>query len=421
MYRLSIFSKVKKNEYAKNSTILMTGTVISMILKAITAIVLSNYLGDALLGVSGIYTASYSILLIVATGRYELSIMLPKDDNDGFMLMILSSGLSFVFSALMMILLSIFSAIFSFSLGWIWFLPITLAVLGTYFSINYWLNRKKQYKKLAVNRILQGILYFGFCFLFYFIEFTKEYSLILGYIFSQATVLIILIIYAICDYKKYNIKVKFSRIKELAIKNIDFPRISVASGVVNNLATRLPVFLLQYFCGIKVVGQYTLMEQVFAAPIAIISESIRDVFRQKASKDYAEDNECYNTYYKTFKTLAISAIAPFLLIMIGAKPIISLVFSDEFNMAAIFIIIMAPFYYVKFIVSPLTFMSYIANKQGFDMKWQMLFCISSASAFMIGYFVSHNPYIMMALYGVALGIMYVINFYYTRRFAKGEL
>lgn len=421
MYRLSIFSKVKKNEYAKNSTILITGTVISMILKAITAIVLSKYLGDALLGVSGIYTASYSILLIVATGRYELSIMLPKEDDDGFMLMLLSSGLSFVFSALMMILLSIFSAIFSFSLGWVWFLPITLAILGTYYSVNYWLNRKKQYKKMAVNRIFQGILYFGFCFLFYFIEFTKEYSLILGYIFSQATVLIILVIYAICDYKKYNIKVKFSRIKELAFENIDFPRISVASGVVNNLTVKLPVFLLKYFCGLDVVGQYTLMEQVFAAPMTIISESIRDVFRQKASKDYAEDNECYNTYHKTFKTLAISAIAPFLLIMIGAKPIISLAFSNKFNMAAIFIIIMAPFYYVKFIVSPLTFMSYIANKQGFDMKWQTLFCFSSASAFMIGYFVSHNPYVMMALYGVALGIMYAINFYYTRKFAKGEL
>ena len=81
---------------------------------------------------------------------------------------------------------------------------------------------------------------------------------------------------------------------------------------------------------------------------------------------------------------------------------------------------MSPFYYVKFVVSPLTFMAYIAERQNFDMKWQIGFCLSSAAAFLIGYFVWHNPYIMMLCFGAAQTVLYLYSFFYTRRLARGE-
>ena len=37
-------------------------------------------------------------------------------------------------------------------LDWAAYLPLCLAVLGVYYSCNYWLNRRKDYWKLAVNR-----------------------------------------------------------------------------------------------------------------------------------------------------------------------------------------------------------------------------------------------------------------------------
>lgn len=399
----------------------MTGTVISNVLKAVAGLILAKQLGDALYGVFATYSATYSILCIVATARYELAIMLPKEDNDGFQLMLLSSGMSVAFSTVLAIGMLLFGWIFSVELNWFGFIPITLSILGVYSSVNYWLNRTKQYKKLSINRILQGILFCGYSFSFSVIEPLRANSLILGYIFSQATALVIYIIYATIDYKKLKIKVSLKRMKELAFENINFPKLSVASGVINTLAVKLPVYLLGFFFGDKVVGQYGLMENILAAPISIISEAIRDVFRQKASKDYADDHECYHTYKTTFRTLALTAIVPFALIMFGGKPILNLFCQDKYLMTGTFILIMAPFYYIKFIVSPLTFMTYIANKQSFDMKWQIMFCIASASGFFLGYIIFHNPYGMLFLYGIALAIMYGISFNYTRRLAKGEL
>ncbi len=418
---MKTLSRFKKSEYAKHSTILMTGTVVSMVLKALTTFWLAKYLGSALIGVYTLYCATYSILLVVATGRYELAIMLPKDDNDGFLLTMLSMGLSFAFSVIAMVSFVLYGWIFKINLDWILFLPLTLAILGVYYSANYWLNRKKCYIKLALNRIIQGVLFLAFSLMFYYIPSTRHFSLILGYIFSQGTVMIILIIYVVMDFKKYNFKVSFIRTKQLAKEYVNFPKLSVISGVVNNLSVKLPVFLLTFLVSDEIVGQYGMMESILAAPIAIISEAIRDVFRQKASRDYADDHECYYTYKTTFKMLALTAIIPFLLIMIGGKPIINTAYSSlKYDMAGNFIILMAPFYYIKFVVSPLTFMTYIASKQSFDLKWQFMLCISSAVAFFVGYLLTHNVYIMLLLYGIALAAMYMISFYYTRKLAKGE-
>lgn len=417
---MGILSHFKKSEYAKNSTILMGGTVISMVLQIVSVAWLGKYYSDEFWGIYEYFCTAYSICLIIATGRYELAIMLPSKDEDAAGLTILSGGLSVVISGVMMLLLWISSLLFNFSLDWVVFLPLTLAILGVYYSANYWLNRKKYYIRLALNRVIQGILFVVFNLLYAFILPDKRFGLILGYITAQAIVMVMLLLYFVIDYKKNHFHVTFSQIKQLAKQYINFPKLSTPSGVINNLAVRLPVFLLGWLTDASVVGQYAMMNRILGAPITVISEAIRDVFRQKASRDYAEDQECYHTYKTTFRSLALTAVVPFILIMIGVKPTLNLLFDDLWNMAAGFVFVMTPFYYIKFIVSPLTFMTYIAGKQSFDMKWQIVFCVTSFLSFFIGYFISHNPYIMLLSYGLSMAIMYGISFYYTRKLSKGE-
>lgn len=416
---IKLFSNLKKSEYARNSTILMGGTVISMVLNIVSVAWLGKYYKDEFWGIYEYFCTAYSVFLNLATGRYELSIMLPKEDNDGFMMTILSASLSVAFSAIMLIVLVMFWMISGISLDWVIYLPLVLLVLGIYYSANYWLNRKKCYIKLAVNRVIQGVLFVFFNLLYAFILPDKRYGLIYGYITAQVIVMLMFIVYMVRDYKKYNIKISLIRIKELAIQYKDFPRISSISGLINNISTRLPVMLLGMFSNSAVVGQYSMMNRILGAPITAISEAIRDVFRQRASKEYAKTAQCEDIYNSTFKTLAITALIPFLLIIIGVKPVLNGIFGDLWNMAGNFVMLMCPFYYIKFIVSPLSFMTYIANKQRFDMKWQLLLCGFSAISFFAGSYLTHNVYFMLLFYGIALSIMYGISFFYTKKLAKG--
>ena len=80
------------------------------------------------------------------------------------------------------------------------------------------------------------------------------------------------------------------------------------------------------------------------APITIISEAVREVFRQRASCDYAKNGECRAVYRTTGKMLALAALVPFVLLMLGAVPAFSAIFGDKWRMAAYFIVMMSPFY-----------------------------------------------------------------------------
>lgn len=415
-----LFSRLKTNEYARHSTILMVGTVISMLLQTVSFAWLGNYYSDTAMGLYQYLSTAYSILLIAATGRYELAVMLPEDDNDGYLLALLSAGMAVAFSCLLEAGVLLVQFGFGVDPGWVAFLPATLAVLGIYYSCNYWLNRKKRYVKLAFNRVLQGALFVFFNLAYAFILPDCRYGLILGYLSAQVAVMAILVVYMAVDFRKCGIRFSAVRLRELAAEYHKFPKYSVPAGIVNNVAIHLPVFLLGAFSGSGVVGQYTMMNKVLGAPITVISEAIRDVFRQRASRDYAQNGECRAVYRTTGKTLAVAAAVPFLLLMIGAVPAFDALFGEKWRMAAKFIVMMSPFYYVKFVVSPLTFMAYIAGRQNFDMKWQIAFCLSSAAAFFIGYFVWHSPYMMMLCFGLAQTALYLYSFFYTRRLSWGE-
>lgn len=416
---MNIKALFNKSEYAKHSTILMIGTVFSMVLQTVSVAWLGRYYSTQMWGIYEYFCTAYSILLIVATGRYELAIMLPKDDNDGFMVAILSASLSVIigvsFSLIFVVL-----GLFGVALSWVFFVPITLSVLGVYYSCNYWLNRRKKYINLAINRVVQGVLFVFFNLLYAFVLPDRTYGLILGYITAQTVVMLMFIVSMLVDYRRLKLKATLPRILQLAREYISFPKLSCVSGVVNNIAVRIPVFLLGFFAGEGVVGQYSMMNRVLGAPITVISEAIRDVFRQKASREYALNGECEKTFKTTFKTLALAAIVPFTLIMLGALPVLNALFGDIWNMAGWFIILMAPFYYVKFIISPLTFMTYIARKQSYDMRWQILLCICSAIAFTIGWILGGEPYLMLLLYGITQTILYFVSFFYTRRLSRGE-
>lgn len=416
---MSFFSRFNKSEYARHSLILMGGTIFSMVLQTISVAWLGIYYTDEMWAVYEYFCTAYSIFLLVATGRYELAVMLPKDDNDGYMVMILAGGLSIGVSTLGGIGLWAVS-LFGVNLDWVFYLPVTLAVLGIYYSCNYWLNRQKRYIRLAVNRVTQGVLFVVFNLGYAFVLPDRRFGLILGYLTAQIIVTLLLVFTVVKDYKRLQIKVSFNRIKELSIEYINFPKVSCISGIVNNLAVRLPVLLLGFFAGDAAVGQYSMMNRILGAPITVISEAIRDVFRQKASREYAANGECRKTFNTTLRTLALAAAIPFLVIFFGALPVLRLLFGSLWDTAGYFIMLMTPFYYIKFVISPLTFMTYIASRQGYDLRWQICLSIASVIGFGTGFLIGKNPYIMLLCYGIAQSILYFVYLRFSSRLSKGD-
>jgi len=92
-----MLTKLKpKSEFSRNVLTLMTGTTIAQAIPiAISPVLIRIYTSEDF-GVFALYMSIASILSVVATGRYEMAIMLPKKDSDAINVVVLSMIISFL-------------------------------------------------------------------------------------------------------------------------------------------------------------------------------------------------------------------------------------------------------------------------------------------------------------------------------------
>jgi O-antigen/teichoic acid export membrane protein len=90
-----LLTKLKpKSEFAKNVLTLMTGTTIAQAIPIAISPILTRIYTPEDFGVFALYMSLASIISVVATGRYELAIMLPKKDDDAINIVALSTLIS---------------------------------------------------------------------------------------------------------------------------------------------------------------------------------------------------------------------------------------------------------------------------------------------------------------------------------------
>ena len=77
-----LFQTKKESEFYKNVLTLMSGTLIAQALPFFTSPILSRIYSPENFGVYGLFTSIVGVTAVLATGRYELAIMLPKKETD---------------------------------------------------------------------------------------------------------------------------------------------------------------------------------------------------------------------------------------------------------------------------------------------------------------------------------------------------
>ena len=153
-----------KSEFNKNVITLMTGTTIAQAIPIAISPILTRLYTPQDFGVFTFFLAITAIFGSISNARYELAIMLPKKDEDAINIFALGFIISSVISFLVLFLVVLFNEYFVDLLGnkeigmWFYFLPITIFLSGLWNNLNYFNNRKKQYKNLAKATIIKSIV-----------------------------------------------------------------------------------------------------------------------------------------------------------------------------------------------------------------------------------------------------------------------
>jgi O-antigen/teichoic acid export membrane protein len=394
----------------------MTGTTVAQAIPIAISPILTRIYTPEDFGFLAMYLFLITFLANISTGKYEMSIYLPKLSTTAKEMLEISLLLSTFFSIILLIIVIIFGNFimhtfnFEHNILWFYLLPFAVIITASYQSINHLFVRISAFKQLSVNRIIQSSTNALFAIILG-LQSIVMHGLVISQIIAQFIVAIIL-------FKKYKFskltKYKFKKYILLMKRYSNFPKHMLISNMINNISANMPIIILTTNFGLAFSGFYAFVQKIFGIPLGVIGSSFSEVFRQKASEEYIKNDNCIDIFSSVFKKLFLISAVPFFIFYFIAPDLFSFVFGDDWRIAGEYAQILAPMFFVKFITMPISSVVLFANKTIVDFWWQLGFLFVAV----IGYLVSSDAESTIIYFSFGFSFMYLISLYINYRYAR---
>jgi len=363
---MKTFLKSKLNsEFARNSLTIFSGNVIAQAIPFLAEPVLARLYQPADFAVLAVYLSVANLFSIIATGRYEMAIMLPKEDKKAVNVLGLSVLISIGVSVLSFLIVWIFNARICKILNnedvatYLYLVPLSVISVAWYQIFNYWNSRKKRFKNVMFSKTTQSVtnvlVNLGFAI--------KSLGLVmgqfLGYLFGS---FVLLFSFLRKDKDKLN-QISRNDMKEIAVQYQDFPKINSIHAFGDVLKQSGEVFLLSYFYFKDKVGLHSRTLRLLFAPSSMIGSAVGQVFYQKASETYQNGGDLRGLLIKVLKTMALIAFPVFLTVALFGDDLFAWFLGEPYRMAGAYGRYLAPWLFFNFITMPVSQIPLIVSKQ----------------------------------------------------------
>lgn len=407
-------SKLKpKSEFSRNVLTLITGTTIAQAIPIAISPILTRIYTPEDFGVFALFVAIIGFIAVIASGRYEQAIMLPKYDKYAINI--------FVLSFILILLTSIFSFVIILSFkeeilnllnnnllgNWLYLIPITVFFVALFNLLTNYNNRKKEYKDIAKATVIKSLILVATQILIGFLK-NGFVGLILGQVLAQ--------IFANFKLAKNILKdktllatISFKNMLVLAKKHINFSKYNMLHALLGNITSNLPVYLFTEFLGSTVVGKYSLALMIVLTPISIIATSTAQVYNQKLVELYNKKENVYIFTINIVKSLLKKILVPLVLFLVFAPQIFEIVFGSQWVDSGKYIQILSVYILLNLIVSIIAYIPSLLNLQNKAFKIAMIHFILLS---VVLYFTSkhYDIYISLSFMTVINSLILVYNF-----------
>jgi len=420
-----IINKITGSEFNKNSLTLISGTTTAQLLPIAVSPILTRIYTPEDFGVLALFMSLSMILSIVATGRYELAIVLPKKDTHGFNLLALSVIIAGIFSVLLIIALLFFHDFFVVLLKnekigkWLYLLPVVVFFLSGYNALNYFHTRLKNYKILAKFRVLRSavlaIVQTGLFFLH-----NGILALVSGYSLAQLSGNMAMMREALKD-SELRKTVSKAKMIALAKKYSKFPKFTLFANLLNKGSSEMPNILITPLFSSSILGFYSLGYRLLAVPSSFIGASLSQVFMQAANEEILKTGKSNVIFKSVFKKLLLIGVPFFVLLATFAEPVFGFVFGSEWAIAGTYAMLLTPLLFTRFIVSTLSVVLYVFEKHAIILATQIVMFAISIGVFSISFILKMDFQNFLLLYSLTLSGYYLFYLFTLWKVAHAKL
>jgi O-antigen/teichoic acid export membrane protein len=365
-----------------------------------------------------------ALLGTASTLHYSNAIVVAKEDNEARDVLKLSFLINFCFSLLVAIVLLFFrsaiSALYNIPslTPWLLVAPVSVFFAGLNTIFSAWSVRKKKFKLLSKNRIYTAFIAPFFSIIIGFILIGPA-GLFIGLLVSQI-IPTIRMSYYFFKQDEFDFHFESRRLIAASKQFRNFPRFSLPADFINNLSNQIPVLMLGHLGGSHVVGWYNLSVRMLGLPSTLIATAVSDVFRQRATNDFHTFGSCRSIFLKVFKTLVLVSIVPFAILLLFGPSIFSFVFGEQWREAGKIAQVIGVLYVFKFVVSPLTYVTYIAGKQWVGLLMDILLLVTLLALLYISQHLGLSYMTSLFLLSTSYSLLYILTFYLSYKFSISE-
>jgi O-antigen/teichoic acid export membrane protein len=337
-----------RRPFLKNVSIMLTGSVAGQAVSILLSPALTRLYSPHQFGVLSVYTALLTILVVVASLRYELTIPMAQSEEDAINLVALCGCVLIGTTTVIGI------AAFAFPEEWLkafWPTPIKSSYiawyrglfilgflcLGGYYIALYLATRDGAFKSIARTRLYQGIVgplsqiglaLFG----------AGAPGLLVGSIAGQSAGTVGLF-QRLFRTRTLAGVVSWRRMWVLAKRFRRFPLIASWAALIDSAGgSQLLYLLVTSTYSARIAGFIFLAERVVARPLSLVGTSILQVFMGEAGKTAAADPARLKTrFYQVVSRQFLLAVAWIAVANLAAALVFPKVFGAEWADAVIFL------------------------------------------------------------------------------------
>lgn len=403
--------------FARNVFTLISGTTSAQLIPILLQPVLRRIYTPADFGTFSVYLSMVGVLTILANFRYPPAIVLPEENKNAANIVGNSIFLGAVFSLLLagaiiffqndIVQLVDFPADNAYLL---YLLPVSVFLLSSYNTMNFWLIRQKAFKSSAKNKVVrrsvEGAVQTGAGFGHF------SAGLVIGDIIGNMAN-VVAGGYQLIKNQFYIKYLNRTSALNMAKRYSEFPKYNLLPALLNTACLMLPVIFINRLYSETIAGFFDLTKMVLVVPTALIATTISQVLLQRVSEKRQKKLSIKKDLLAILGLLSAIATAGITIILLWGPLLFSFIFGAEWKISGNFAQIVVFGFLIRLIVSPLSQVFIALERIKISSLWQVLYFLGIISllwfdTISVEAFLTIYMFIDVAAYSVYLLLIYLV-------------
>ena len=345
----------------KNISKLFSANVVAQALGVMVYPLLTRLYQPEDFGVMNLFLTVGSILTLVAVLDLHNALPLPEESKGA--LSLFKAGLYSLVVVVIGVVISIpFIGFFSVELVNVWWMmPIYVAVVGMWQLVSFYMNRDKQFGKIASYQVLQSSSNSLLKIVFGYLS-PSGFYLVVASLLGQMIAFI-----SVSTKKLRNIFVELKAITSTDIhfyldKYRQFPLYAFPKNLLVQLSNGLPVMILSSAFDMKEIGYFSSALTIGFLPIQMIANSIYQVLLQTVSEKVNRKEKISGYIMKFIKYSCVGLVPAFIVLYFCLPLVTEWMFGDGWGRTGEVLRLLLPWCFATYMLSSLVFIPEVLIK-----------------------------------------------------------